>query len=46
MTEQIAPQKDTPKSKVLSIVRWVFLSGMIALLLFTIIMAVYRKYGG
>jgi len=46
MTEQIAPQKDTPKSKLLGIVRWVFLIGMLALLVFTIIMAVYRKYGG
>jgi hypothetical protein len=46
MTEQSVPQKDTPKSKVLGVVRWVFLGAMLALLLFTIIMAAYRKFAG
>ncbi len=46
MTEQSAPQKDTPKSKWLRIVRGVFLGVMLAALVFTMIMAVYRKYGG
>ena len=35
-----------PKSKVTRVIRWVFLSAMLGLLLFTVIMAVYRKFGG
>ncbi|MBP1740176.1 MAG: hypothetical protein H6Q48_2469 [Deltaproteobacteria bacterium] len=48
MTEESKVQEAAPKkkNKVVSVIRWVFLGVMIALLLFTVIMAVYRKFGG
>ncbi len=46
MTQETMVQEAAPKNKVISVIRWVFLSVMIALLLFTVIMAVYRKFGG
>ena len=47
MTEESKVQEAAPKkNKVISMIRWVFLGVMIALLLFTVIMAVYRKFGG
>jgi len=46
MTEETVVQEAAPKNKVTSVIRWVFLGVMIALLLFTVIMAVYRKFGG
>lgn len=46
MTEEGKVQEVKPKSKVLSVIRWVFLGVMIALLLFTVIMAAYRKFAG
>jgi hypothetical protein len=46
MTQETVVQEVAPKNKVTSVIRWVFLGAMIALLLFTVIMAVYRKFGG
>jgi len=34
------------RSKLKEVVRWIFVSVFGALILFTVIMAVYRKYGG
>ena len=46
MTEEIMVQEVKPKNKMVSVIRWVFLGAMMALLLFTIIMAAYRKFAG
>jgi len=46
MTEETMVQKAAPKNKVVGVIRWVFLGAMMALLLFTIIMAAYRKFAG
>jgi uncharacterized membrane protein YdcZ (DUF606 family) len=46
MTQETAIQEAAPKKKIVSVIRWVFLGGMIGLLLFTVVMAVYRKFGG
>jgi hypothetical protein len=46
MTEQTMAQETTPKSKAARIVRQVLQWGILALLLFTCIMAAYRKFGG
>ena len=46
MTQETMVQEAAPKNKVTSVIRWVFLSAMLGLLLFTVVMAVYRKFGG
>jgi hypothetical protein len=48
MVQELTPKSKevTGKTKVLSVIRWVFLGVMIALLLFTVIMAAYRKFAG
>jgi len=46
MTEETVVQEAAPKNKVTSVNRWVFLSAMLGMLLFTVVMAVYRKFGG
>jgi hypothetical protein len=46
MTEQTMTQETSPKSKAARIVRQIFQWGILALLLFTCIMAAYRKFGG
>jgi len=46
MTEETMVQEVKPKNKAVSVIRWVFLGAMMALLLFTIIMAAYRKFAG
>jgi hypothetical protein len=46
MAEQTLTKEITPKSKAIKIVRQVFIWGVLALLLLTIIMAIYRKFGG
>jgi hypothetical protein len=46
MTEETMVQESTLKSKTTSVIRWVFLGGMLALLLFTVVMAAYRKFAG
>jgi hypothetical protein len=46
MTEQTMPQETVPKDKTMSIVRQIAQWAILALLLFTCIMAAYRKFGG
>jgi hypothetical protein len=48
MVQEITPNSKevTTKTKVLSVIRWVFLGAMIGLLLFTVVMAAYRKFSG
>jgi hypothetical protein len=46
MTEETPVQEVASKSKLGSVIRWVFLGAMIGLLLLTIIMAAYRKFAG
>jgi hypothetical protein len=46
MTEQTMPQESAPKNKAMSIIRQIVQWSILALLLFTCIMAVYRKFGG
>jgi hypothetical protein len=46
MTEQAAVPEAAPKKKLGSVIRWVFLGAMMALLLFTVVMAAYRKFSG
>jgi len=46
MTEQTAVQENGTKAQILKIVRWVVVSAGVALVLFTFIMAIVRKYGG
>lgn len=46
MAEQTIPQETAPKNKGTSIVRQIVQWSILALLLFTCIMAAYRKFGG
>jgi hypothetical protein len=46
MTEQTITQEAAPKSRTAKIVRQVVQWTVLALLLFTCIMAAYRKFGG
>jgi hypothetical protein len=46
MAEQTLTKEIAPKSKAIKILRQVFIWGVLALLLVTVIMAVYRKFGG
>lgn len=46
MTEQTINQEISPKSKTAKILRQVIQWTVLALLLFTCIMAAYRKFGG
>jgi hypothetical protein len=46
MTHQAKPQESVPKNKAISIVRQIAQWSILALLLFTCIMAAYRKFGG
>jgi hypothetical protein len=46
MTKQTMPQETVPKDKTMSIVRQIAGWAILALLLFTCIMAAYRKFGG
>jgi hypothetical protein len=40
------PETTTGKRKLKDYVRWFILGGLLLMLLFTMVMAVYRKYGG
>lgn len=46
MAQEVVAQEAAPKNKLASVIRWVFLGAMIALLLFTVVMATYRKFAG
>ncbi|MGE5256625.1 MAG: hypothetical protein ACM3KE_08155 [Hyphomicrobiales bacterium] len=46
MAEQTLRQESVPKSKFATILRQVLQWAILALLLFTCIMAAYRKFGG
>jgi len=46
MTQETAIQETAPKNKATSVIRWVVCGALIAMLLFTVVMAVYRKFGG
>jgi hypothetical protein len=46
MTQETVVQEAAPKSKLVGVIRWVFLGAMLALLLFTVVMAAYRKFAG
>lgn len=46
MNEQTTVQETGTKSQILKIVRWVVVSVGVLLVLFTFIMAIYRKFGG
>jgi len=46
MTEQTMPRASAPKSKGVTILRHIVQWAILALLLFTCIMAAYRKFGG
>jgi hypothetical protein len=46
MTEQTMPKESAPAGKVMTIVRQVAQWSILAVLLFTCIMAAYRKFGG
>jgi hypothetical protein len=46
MAEQTVPQESTPANKAKSIARQIFQWVILGLLLFTCIMAAYRKFGG
>lgn len=46
MTERTIPQESTPVKTAKSIARQIFQWVILALLLFTCIMAAYRKFGG
>lgn len=46
MTEQTMAQESAPRKKAMSIVRQIVQWSILALLLFTCIMAAYRKFGG
>lgn len=46
MTEQTMTTGRAPRSKAMTILRQVVQWGILALLLFTCIMAAYRKFGG
>jgi hypothetical protein len=46
MAEQTMPQESTPANKAKSIARQIFQWVILGLLLFTCIMAAYRKFGG
>lgn len=45
MTEQTLTKESAPKSKALTIIRQIVQWSILALLLFTCIMAAYRKFG-
>jgi hypothetical protein len=46
MAEQTMTEESAPKSKALNILRQIVQWAILALLLFTCIMAAYRKFGG
>jgi hypothetical protein len=46
MAHQAKSQESVPKNKTISIVRQIAQWSILALLLFTCIMAAYRKFGG
>lgn len=46
MADQTMPQENVPKNRTMSIVRQVAQWSILSLLLFTCIMAAYRKFGG
>lgn len=46
MSEQTTVQETGTKSRIIKIVRWVVVTAGVLLVLFTFIMAIYRKFGG
>jgi ABC-type Fe3+ transport system permease subunit len=46
MTQETTAQERAPKSRLVEIVRWIFMGAVMLVLLFVVVMAVYRKFAG